>query len=152
MLVALATATAAPVAHPAAGAERPPDSAVSQYIESIPSSDGTAASGQTGTGDGSTGGSALPPELAQEIAARGGDDAPALEELVTSPQARAPASAEGGAASEPRTTSDPGAVSAAVEAASEGSDGTVIGVVVVLLAIAAVAVVAAARRVRRQRP
>jgi hypothetical protein len=86
-------AAAAPLAR-ADDAPLPPTSAISQYVEQLPSSTGSV-------GLGGSGGSAatkpkpkpLPPKVSKAIARDGGDDATVLEQVATNPDYGAPAAA-----------------------------------------------------------
>ena len=123
---------------------------VDQYTEQIPTADGPKHSGGAGapvSGGGGGGGNVLPPAVQAQITQEGGKDAKKLKELATSPALGAPPTQP--AADSTRVVKPEGAVSAAVSAVGDGSDGRLIGLLIALLAITAVALGLAA--VRRQR-
>src|SRR4051794_41598316 len=132
----------------AAAAGSPQDSGVyDQYTEQIPTADGSQHSGSAGgarlggpSTPGPPGSIVLPTNLKKD----GGKDAKTLRELATAPRYGAPT--PGG--SLPQTSaSSPAAVSAAVSAITDGSDGRMVGLFVALLAVTAVSLgFAAARR------
>jgi hypothetical protein len=132
----------------ASAAGSPQDSGVyDQYTEQIPTAGGShhSGSGPTGPGSGSstsgpTGSIVLPANLTKE----GGKDAKALREVATSPRYGAP---DGTAPLPESSAGSPAALSAAVGAVTDGSDGRMIGLFVALLAVTAVSLgIAAARR------
>ena len=122
-----------------------------QYTEQIPTAGGphnTSSGGPTG-GPGSTGGSggtggSTPIVLPASVNQAGGKDAKKLRDVATSPRYGAPS------ATVPlpdKTTASPAALSSAVNAVTDGSDGRMVGLFVALLAVTAVSLgVAAARR------
>jgi hypothetical protein len=136
----------APAASAAGSAQ---DSGVyDQYTEQIPTAGGNQHSGGTpappgsgGTGSGPTGSIVLPASLPKD----GGKDAKTLREIATSPRYGAP----NGTESLPESSSSsPAALSAAIGAVTDGSDGRMVGLFVALLAVTAVSLgfAAAARR------
>jgi hypothetical protein len=145
----VATACALMLATAGAALSSPP--LVDQYTEEIPTAagpqhSGGAAGGPTSNGGG--GGTTLPPGVQSQITSEGGKDAKKLKEIATSPAFGAPATRvpDEGAV---RDVQPEGALSAAVGAISDGSDGRLIGLFVALVAIAAAALgLAAARRQR----
>jgi hypothetical protein len=121
---------------------------VDQYTEQVPT-----ASGPTGTGhnSGGTGGATLPTSVQTQITDQGGNDKEILKQVATSPRYGAP-SAQQPDEGQPIVSSSPGALSAAVTAVSDGSDGRMIALLIALLATAATMVgVAAAKHSRRAR-
>jgi hypothetical protein len=122
-----------------------------QYVEQVPAANGSHHSGAAGVpggsggsgGSGGTGGGAaivLPADLDKE----GGEDAKKLREVATSPRYGAPSSS---VPLPDSSTKSPAAISAAVNAVTDGSDGRMIGLFVALLAVTAVSLgVAASRR------
>jgi Spy/CpxP family protein refolding chaperone len=139
---------------PVAAAQSSPP-LVDQYTEQVPTAGGPKHSGSAGGGPisgggggGGTSGSVLTPAQEAQITQEGGKDAKKLEELATSPAFGAPQSRpkadENAAVVKPE-----GALSAAVSAVGDGSDGRLIGLLVALVAITAAALgLAAARRQR----
>lgn len=142
-------------------------SAVDQYVEDIPTSEGSTV---TGAGGGSGGGR---PSAAvnTQIQKEGGEDAPLLQEVVSSPnygapskklapgrtdrtaRERGPNRGYAGELPNAATPDDPSpgsAVSAAVSAVQGGDSARLIGLLVGMLAIATVALAAAALRHRRR--
>lgn len=147
--------------------------AVAQYVEEIPTSSGSQA---TGVGKVQT--KPLAPALSHRLNKEAGADAPLLQQVATSSAYGAPqrvlhttkplktkigaqgtafgrGSAFGNGARGKGTIGGDAtprrALSAAVNVVSDGSDGRLIGLVVVLAAITAVAVAAAAYRQRSLR-
>jgi hypothetical protein len=143
----LASACLLVLAPTAAAAGSPQDSGVyDQYTEQIPTADGSHHSGSGGPGSGGpstpgpTGSIVLPTNLKKD----GGKDAKTLRELATAPRYGAPT--PGGSLPQ-SSASSPAAVSAAVSAITDGSDGRMVGLFVALLAVTAVSLgFAAARR------
>ena len=144
----LASACVLVLAPAAAAAGSPQDSGVyDQYTEQIPTAGGSQHSGTAGgpgsggpSTPGPTGSIVLPSSLNKD----GGKDAKTLREIATSARYGAPT--PGGSLSE-SSASSPIAVSAAVGAITDGSDGRMVGLFVALLAITAVSLgFAAARR------
>jgi|RhiMethySRZTD1v2_1073278.scaffolds.fasta_scaffold152801_3 hypothetical protein len=130
----------------ASAAGSPQDSGVyDQYTEQIPTAGGSHHSGSTPTGSGSstsgpTGSVVLPSNLTKD----GGKDAKTLREVATSPRYGAP---DGTVPLPESSSSSPAALSAAIGAATDGSDGRMVGLFVALLAVTAVSLgFAAARR------
>ena len=134
--------------------------AVCQYVEQIPTSSGSQA-----TGFGKPRSTPLPPAVKESLTRKAGADAPLLEQIATSsaygaPQKKlrtaAPADpnersdAEIGPAIE-KDTSVGGSLSAAVDVAADGSNGRLIGLLIVLLAITGVALASAGYRQRAVR-
>ena len=100
------------------------------------------------TPGGGTSGSVLTPAQQAQITQEGGKDAKKLEELATSPAFGAPQSRPKADENTPVVKPE-GALSAAVSAVGDGSDGRLIGLFVALVAITAAALgLAAARRQR----
>ncbi len=87
-----ASAVTQPAARAATPPEPPLDPAIAVYVEQIPSGSGSVAS--TGT---SGPRAEVPDAVAARIKAEGGGDAPALEEIVSSPALGAPSAAGSGA-------------------------------------------------------
>lgn len=113
-----------------------------QYTEQIPTAGGPkgTGSGGTGSGTGSSGAIVLPANLKTD----GGNDAKKLREVATSARYGAPSAT----VPLPQSSgSSPAALSSAVNAITDGSDGQMVGLFVALLAVTAVSLgVAAARR------
>ncbi|MEO8289685.1 MAG: hypothetical protein ABI649_01655 [Gaiellaceae bacterium] len=131
---------------PAAAAQSAPP-LVDQYTEQIPTADGPKHSG--GGGAATNGGGTLPPGVQAQIKSEGGKDAKKLKELATSPAFGAPETSARLPEGAGRDLQPESALSAAITAISDGSDGRLVGLFVALLAIAAAALgVAAARRQR----
>ena len=111
----------------------------------VPTAGGSHHSGSTPTGSGSstsgpTGSVVLPSNLTKD----GGKDAKTLREVATSPRYGAP---DGTVPLPESSSSSPAALSAAIGAATDGSDGRMVGLFVALLAVTAVSLgFAAARR------
>ena len=132
----------------AAAAGSPQDSGVyDQYTEQIPTAGGSQHSGTTvgpGAGGPSTPGPTGSVVLPSNLNKDGGKDAETLREVATSPRYGAPTPAAR-CRRTPRAARR--AVSAAVSAITDGSDGRMVGLFVALLAITAVSFgFAAARR------
>lgn len=137
----------------AAAAGSPQDSGVyDQYTEQVPAANGphnTSSSGgaaEPSNGSGSpTGGATAPIVLPATLDDEGGKDAKTLREVATSPRYGAPEVTV--PLPEKSTKSPPATLSAAVNAATDGSDGRMVGLFVALLAVTAVSLgFAAARR------
>jgi hypothetical protein len=146
VLVFLA-ALVALVAAPAGSAQRePPPAAIEQYIEQVPTSQGSRPAGV-----GKARKRPLPASVRKRLVEQGGTYAPTLERIATDPTVGAPArrlsppsgqrekargkpdGPEGLSERSERNAGD--ALSAAVEAAGSGSDARIIGLLVALVAI-----------------
>jgi hypothetical protein len=131
----------------ASAAGSPQDSGVyDQYTEQIPSAGGNQHSGTGGPGAGGpstagpTGSIVLPANLTKD----GGKDAKTLRQVATSPRYGAP---DGTVPLPASSANTPAALSAAVGAVTDGSDGRMVGLFIALLAVTAVSLgIAAARR------
>lgn len=123
-----------------------------QYTEQIPTADGphntssggggpTSGSGGTPSAGGGTGSAIV---LPANLDTDGGKDAKQLREVATSPRYGAPNST---VPLPDSSTKSSAALTAAVDAVTDGSDGRMIGLFVALLAVTAVSLgVAASRR------
>jgi hypothetical protein len=145
-----ATAVAALVASPAASAEEePPPAAIEQYIEQVPTSEGSRPAGV-----GKPGRRALPPVVRNQVVQQGGPYAPTLERIATDPTVGAPArklQRPSGYRQREQKRRDPNAgraLSAAVEAAGSGSDARLVGL---LVAVGAITLLLAALALRQGR-
>jgi hypothetical protein len=127
----------------------PPPAAIEQYIEQVPTSQGSQPAGV-----GKARKRSLPAPVRKRLQQLAGTDAPTLERIATDPTLGAPARKlkrpkryeQDGA-----TTDDSGAsraLSAAVEAAGSGSDARIIGLLVALVAITAFLAALAVRQRR----
>jgi len=132
----------------ASAAGSPQDSGVyDQYTEQIPTAGGNQHSGSaggpgTGSGPGTSGGAGI--VLPSNLTKDGGKDAKTLREVATSPRYGAPNGT--GSLPEGSSSSEP-ALSAAIGAVTDGTDGRMVGLFVALLAVIAVSLgFAAARR------
>jgi hypothetical protein len=135
----------------ASAAGSPQDSGVyDQYTEQIPTAGGNHHSGSaggpgtgTGSGPGTSGGAGI--VLPSNLKKDGGKDAKTLREIATSPRFGAPNGT--GSLPESSSSSEP-ALSAAIGAVTDGSDGRMVGLFVALLAVTAVSLgfAAASRR------
>lgn len=155
----LAVATAFACASPATAGHtpgHPPSdaSAYDQYVEQIPSSTGSKAPGPGGGKK-----RPLPASVAAELRSQGADGA-VLESIATDPALGAP---ERTLRPTPQVRKDllnevdddpgvPGAASAALSVAADGSTGRLVGLVVALLGITAVLVALTLTRRRRAGP
>jgi hypothetical protein len=132
----LVAASLAPSAGAAHTPGHPPPAAIEQYIEQVPTSQGSRPAGV-----GKARKRPLPQSVRQRLVQQGGTDAPTLERIATDPTLGAPArklKRPKGYAERAATTDDPDAsraLSAAVEAAGSGSDARIIGLLVALVAI-----------------
>jgi hypothetical protein len=152
--VALAFAAPAAAQDPPPVAPPPPDdSAISQYVEGVPAAGGTKTPGVGRRGKPK----ALPTAVRAALNASGGSDAPALQQLATSPDLGAPArpapraaAVAAAAVARPSEEGSPpvAALSAAVTAAGDGGGGRFAVLGLALLAITAVVLASARRRVR----
>jgi hypothetical protein len=130
----------------AAGGPTQDSGVVDQYTEQVPTAGGphgTHSGGGPGTGGttGSSGGSIV---LPASVDKEGGKDAKTLRDVATSPRYGAPNATVPLPDSSMKSSA---ALSSAVNAASDGSDGRMVGLFVALLALTAVSIgVAAARR------
>jgi hypothetical protein len=121
---------------------------VDEYTEQVPT-----ASGPTGTGHGGggTGGATLPGSVQTQITQEGGKDSKLLKAVATSARYGAP-NVQQLDQGPPVVSSSQGALSAAVTAVSDGSDGRMIGLFIALLVTAAAMLgIGAARHTRRAR-
>ena len=144
-------------------------SAVDQYVECIPTSDGANGNNQGagGGGGGGGGGTTLTPSLATQIEAKGGDDAEILKQVAGSRRYGAPTnklSLPGAGASgkmrigkEQLVQADPQAdvsageaLSAAVSAVQGGDAGRLIGLLAALFFVSVATLAAAAVRQKRR--
>ena len=123
-----------------------------QYTEQIPTADGphnTSSGGPTGPGSGGTpstgGGTGTAIVLPANLDKDAGKDAKKLREVATSPRYGAPNST---VPLPDSSTKSPAALTAAVDAVTDGSDGRMVGLFVALLAVTAVSlgIAAASRR------
>jgi hypothetical protein len=125
-----------------------------QYVEQIPGATGSHHAGSGGVpggsggsgidGSGGTGATGNAIVLPSNLDKDGGKDAKRLREVATSPRYGAPNST---VPLPDSSTQPPAALSAAVNAVTDGSDGRMIGLFVALLAVTAVSLgVAASRR------
>jgi hypothetical protein len=119
-----------------------------QYVEQIPTANGPHHSGSGGPGGtGGSGGTGSAIVLPTSLNKDGGKDAKKLREIATSPRYGAPDSTVPLPESSTRSQA---ALSAAVSAVTDGSDGRMIGLFIALLAVTAVSLgYAAARRQTR---
>jgi hypothetical protein len=147
----LAFALAALLA-PAASAGGPPEdtSGVDQYVEDIPTSEGSKPVGSDGNGS-----APLPPPVSRSLADEGGSDAAALQALATQSGLGAPDQNLAG-----RTAEDPGGGDVTLADALSGGIGALTGtdgrgsaggLLLALLVLTCVIVAFAARRSRRRR-
>jgi hypothetical protein len=147
-LAAPAHAQFAPVPPPST---LPPEAAVLQYREAVPTGAGPVAPGATGGRS-----TPLSPAAAQALAAAGGADRPALERVATSSDFGAPPTAGPAGrvpaepVAEPSRTPDPGAslgrsVAAAADTAA-GSGGRPLVLLLAMALVGAAFVVGARRR------
>jgi hypothetical protein len=132
----------------ASAAGSPQDSGVyDQYTEQIPTAGGNHHSGSVGgpgSGSGPSGGAGI--VLPSNLKKDGGKDAKTLREVATSPRYGAP----NGTGSLPEgSSSSPAALSAAIGAVTDGSDGRMVGLFIALLAVTAVSLGFAAASRRR---
>lgn len=139
-----------------ARAECGPDSdpAICQYVEDIPTSEGSHASGAGGSSSGGVGptSSALSPSATANVESKGGKDAARLKAIAGSPAYGAPtkrANLEGAGTEQPPLDSG-SALSAAASAVGSG-EGTLVGLITVLVLISFSALALAARRAAPQR-
>jgi hypothetical protein len=117
-----------------------------QYVEQIPTANGPHHSGSGGPGaTGGSGGTGSAIVLPTSLNKDGGKDAKKLREIATSPRYGAPNSTVPLPESSTRSQA---ALSAAVSAATDGSDSRMIGLFVALLAVTAVSLGYAATRRR----
>lgn len=127
-----------------ARAECGPDSdpAICQYVEDIPTSQGSQASG----GGGPTS-STLSPSASAGVEARGGKDADRLKAIAGSPAYGAPANRANveGTSGELRPLDSGSALSAAASAVGSG-EGTLVGLMTVLVLISFAGLALVARR------
>jgi hypothetical protein len=126
------------------------DPLVDQYTEQVPTASGPKGTGSGGGGTGGTSYTApLPSSVKTKVESRGGKDTKLLEAVATSSRYGAP-TIRPGLETGDLTASSPGALSAAANAVTDGSDARLIGLFIALLATAAVMLGAAAgRRGRR---
>jgi len=125
------------------------DPAICQYVEDIPTSAGSHASGAGGptSGGGGPTSSTLSPSVTADVKSKGGKDADRLKAIATSPAYGAPikrANLEG-ASSEQLPLDSGSAISAAASAVGSG-EGTLVGLIAVLVLISFAALALAARR------
>ena len=144
-------------------------SAVDQYVECIPTSDGDSANGQSGAGGGGGGGGrpTLTPSVSAQIEAQGGDDAEILKQVAGSRRYGAPTkklelagagvSGKARISKEQLVLADPqadvsagDAVSAAVSAVQGGDAGRLIGLLAALFLVSVATLGAAAVRQKRR--
>jgi hypothetical protein len=134
-----------------ARAECGPDSdpAICQYVEDIPTSQGSHASGAGGTPSGGSGAtsSGLSPSVTADVEAKGGKDTKRLKAIATSPAYGAPINRANleGAGSVQRPLDSGSALSAAASAVGSG-EGTLVGLITVLVLISFATLALAARR------
>jgi hypothetical protein len=134
-----------------ASAQDPPPPPVDEYTENIPTSEGNKQTGKEG------GKTSLPPSVATQVQAGGGQDAALLEEIATSARYGAPQNPELVGRNPERgesegATSAPGVLSAAVETIGDGGEARLIGLFIVMSAIlAAMLAVALRQHPRRSR-
>lgn len=147
-------------------------SAVDQYVECIPTSDGDDANNESGAGGGGNGGggTTLSPSVSSQIDSQAGSDAPLLKEVASSPRYGAPtkklkvpaATGTNGKArigKEQMVQADPqadvsagDALSAAAGAVGSGDAARLIGLLVALFLVSAATLAAAAARQKRRTP
>jgi hypothetical protein len=138
---------------PSAAFAGPPDddSGVDQYVEDIPTSEGSKPVGSKGSGT-----AALPSGVGRSLDSQGGDDAALLEALATQSGLGAPTDALAGrAAAGPDGSSDDVSLGDALSGgfgALAGNDGrgSAGGLLLALIVLTGVIVYAAARRSRRR--
>jgi hypothetical protein len=151
-----------------ARAECGPDSdpAICQYVEDIPTSEGSHASGgggsSSGAGGSTSGGggqtaSTLSPSVTEDVEAKGGKDTKRLKAIATSPAYGAPtnrANLEGaGSEQRPADTSaslDSGSALSAAASAVGSGEGTLLGLITALVLISFATLALAARRAAPQ--
>ena len=125
------------------------DPAVCQYVEDIPTSEGSHASGAGGStpGGGGPTSSTLSPSARAGVDARGGKDADRLKAIAGSAAYGAPTKRANleGATSEQLPLDSGSALSAAASAVGSG-EGTLVGLITVLVLISFAALALAARR------
>ena len=124
---------------------------IDQYIEDVPTAGGAHHPGAGGTsGSGTSSPTAPTVSLSGSVQTKldknGGDDAPLLNKIATSPSYGAPQETSG---TVPTPTGSPDPLSAAVGAITDGSDGRMVGLFVALLAVTAVSLGFAAASRRR---
>jgi hypothetical protein len=114
---------------------------IDQYIEDVPTAGGThhpgaGAGGTSGSGTSSPTGPtvSLSGSVQTKLDKNGGDDAPLLNEIATSPSYGAPQETSGTVLT---PTGSPDPLSAGVSAITDGSDGRMLGLFVALLAVTA---------------
>lgn len=125
-----------------------------QYVEQVPGATGSHHAGSGGvpggsgggTGIGGSGGSGNAIVLPTNLDKDGGKDAQKLREVATSPRYGAPNST---VPLPDSSTKSPAALTAAVNAVTDGSDGRMVGLFVALLAVTAVSLGFAAASRRR---
>ena len=115
---------------------------IDQYMEDVPTAGGAH---HPGAGAGGTSGSgtssptaptvSLSGSVQTKLDKNGGDDAPLLNKIATSPSYGAPQETSGAV---PAATGSPGPLSAGVSAITDGSDGRMVGLLVALLAVTAI--------------
>jgi hypothetical protein len=156
-VVALITVAALATWTAEARAECGPEdqSAACQYVEDIPQSGGSQASGGSGSGSSSgPGQSSLSPAVTAEIESKGGPDAGRLKAIATSPAYGAPAQAGDPTGSGQLPTSKEllgsgSALSAAASAVGSG-EAPLLGLLAGLVAVSFAALAFAVRRGRRR--
>jgi hypothetical protein len=166
----LATALALVVPGLARAEERPP--AIDQYVEHIPTSSGSEATGRprptgrprqtgpataTGGGTATESGSSLPAVVERRLSAQGGNDRALLRGIATSPALGAPEKvridkAERVRLKEVRKKQAAKPLSAAVGAVTETGDGRVLALLIAMGAMTALALAAAGLQRRAVRP
>lgn len=120
---------------------------VDEYTEQVPTASGPKNTGHSG----GTGGATISASVQTQITQDGGKDSKLLKQVATSPQYGAP-NVQQLDEGKPIASTPPGALSAAVSAVSDGSDGRMIGLFIALLVTAATMLgFAAARHTRRAR-
>jgi hypothetical protein len=141
-----------------ASAQTPPSSAVDQYVEDQPTSEGSVPTTGSGGGGSPPQTTGLDHKTSAAITRQGGEDTPVLKALATdarygAPQDKLKTTRKAREVGLSRGGSDasPGeAVSAAVSAVQGGEAGRLIGLLVVLFVISVMTLGAAALRQKRR--
>jgi hypothetical protein len=126
------------------------DPAVCQYVEDIPTSKGSQASGAGGAPSGGSGptSAGLSPSAAADVESKGGKDAKRLKAVAVSPAYGAPTHApdpSGGNEFDEQRLDSGSALSAAASAVGSG-EGTLVGLITALVLISFASLALAARR------
>jgi hypothetical protein len=126
------------------------DPAVCQYVEEIPTSEGSQASGGGGSSSGGGGptASTLSPSVTANVESKGGKDTDRLKAIATSPAYGAPTHEpdRNGVTGSERPTLDSGSALSAAASAVGSGEGTLLGLITVLVLISFATLALAARR------